>query len=225
MWNGKNKAVTFSYDDGIIFDRQLVEILNRYGMKCTFNLNSGIQTAANRFEIEGKVITRMNMKELPKLYEGHEIASHTLTHPSLTELDEETIFNEVSRDIVNLENLFECDVVGMAYPYGTYSDKVVNILEQCGIKYARTVEATENCDLQKDLLRFRATCHHSDKKLDNIIDSFLNYEGSEPQLLYIWGHSYEFYVNENWELFESICSRLSGRDDIFYCTNRQAFGL
>ena len=42
MWNGKNKAVTFSYDDGTEHDIRLVEIFNRYGMKCTFNLNSGL---------------------------------------------------------------------------------------------------------------------------------------------------------------------------------------
>ena len=42
MWNGKNKAVTFSYDDGIEQDKQLVDIFNTYGLKCTFNLNSGI---------------------------------------------------------------------------------------------------------------------------------------------------------------------------------------
>ena len=42
MWNGKNKAVTFSYDDGIEQDKRLVDIFNTYGLKCTFNLNSGI---------------------------------------------------------------------------------------------------------------------------------------------------------------------------------------
>lgn len=42
MWNGKKKAVTFSYDDGIVYDKHLVEILNKYGLKCTFNLNSGV---------------------------------------------------------------------------------------------------------------------------------------------------------------------------------------
>lgn len=39
---GKNKALTFSYDDGQIHDRKLVEILNRHGMKGTFHLNSGM---------------------------------------------------------------------------------------------------------------------------------------------------------------------------------------
>ena len=38
---GKHKALTMSYDDGRTYDRQLVEIFNRYGIKGTFHLNSG----------------------------------------------------------------------------------------------------------------------------------------------------------------------------------------
>ena len=52
------KAITFSYDDGIESDRKLVEIFNRYGMKCTFNLNTGIQSRESHFDIEGKVVQR-----------------------------------------------------------------------------------------------------------------------------------------------------------------------
>ena len=38
---GLAKALTFSYDDGVEQDIRLVEILDKYGMKGTFNLNSG----------------------------------------------------------------------------------------------------------------------------------------------------------------------------------------
>ena len=38
---GKGKACTFSYDDGVVQDRRLAELLRRYGMKCTFNLDGG----------------------------------------------------------------------------------------------------------------------------------------------------------------------------------------
>ena len=39
-WNGKNKAITFSYDDGVTQDIRLIELLNKYNLKCTFNINS-----------------------------------------------------------------------------------------------------------------------------------------------------------------------------------------
>ena len=38
---GKQSAFTLSYDDGQIYDRKLVEMFNRYGLKGTFHLNSG----------------------------------------------------------------------------------------------------------------------------------------------------------------------------------------
>ena len=47
--NGKLKALTLSYDDGVEQDIKFVEILNKYGLKCTFNLNSG------KYAPEGKV--------------------------------------------------------------------------------------------------------------------------------------------------------------------------
>ena len=42
---GKHKALTFSFDDGRKEDRRLVELFNQYGIKGTFNLNSGLQDA------------------------------------------------------------------------------------------------------------------------------------------------------------------------------------
>ena len=53
------------------------------------------------------------------------------------------------------------------------------------------------------------------------IDRFLNMDTDEPQLLYIWGHSYEFDVDDNWEYMESILKKLAFHDDIFYGTNSQ----
>ena len=38
MFNGKNKAITFSYDDGVMQDIRLIEIFNKYNLKATFNI-------------------------------------------------------------------------------------------------------------------------------------------------------------------------------------------
>lgn len=38
---GLAKAITFSYDDGQVYDRRLIEIFNQAGFKGTFHLNSG----------------------------------------------------------------------------------------------------------------------------------------------------------------------------------------
>lgn len=223
MWNGKKKAVTFSYDDGVEQDRRLVELFNAYGVKATFNLNSGIQTRAFSF-VEGKsgiVVRRMNQQGLRGVYSGHEIASHGLTHANPVECDEETLYNEVQADKQNLEALFEQEIVGYAYPYGCYHDLAVKVLNDCGIRYARTVESSAAFELQSDLLRFRPCYHHNDERIFAGIERFLASESEEPSLLYIWGHSYEFDVDQNWEHMEKILKQLAGHSDVFYGTNAQ----
>lgn len=223
MWNGKNKAVTFSYDDGVEQDRRLVELFNKYGMKATFNINSGIQTGANVFveRNSGISVRRMNQKGLRELYAGHEIASHGLTHANPVECDEETMYNEVWADKRNLEAMFEREIIGYAYPFGSYNDTAVRVLADCGIRYARTVETVPEFGLQKDLLRFKANFHHNDAGIFDGIEKFLALEAKEPSVLYIWGHSYEFDVKQNWEHMEEILKRLAGRPDVFYGTNAE----
>ena len=93
MWQGKNKAVTFSFDDGVVQDRRFVGILNKYGLKGTFNLNSaklGYHSAGR--EVNGRTVdySKVEPYEIRELYRGHEIASHTLGHPDLTELTDYT---------------------------------------------------------------------------------------------------------------------------------------
>lgn len=224
MWSGKMKAVTFSYDDGVVFDRRLVEIFNRYGVKCTFNLNSGIMSGANFWESGGVEIHRMNANGLPDLYRGHEIAVHCLTHADLTRCDDETIRNEVVLDKQNLERMFGCEIEGMAYPYGTFNDKVVEIVGECGIKYARTTRSTCGAATPAHLLTLDAAMHHSDQHAFDYINEFLALnpaEMTEPKMMYIWGHSYEFEVDNNWDHIEQMCKLLAGKDDIFYGTNSE----
>lgn len=221
MWNGKMKAVTFSYDDGIRQDIRLVELFNKYGMKATFNLNSGIQSDVNPFIIKELVVHRMNVAGLKELYAGHEIAAHALTHANLTRVSLDTAYNEVKNDMEILSARFGQNVTGFAYPFGSYNDAVVEVLKKCGISYARTVKSSHNFDLPADPLRLEATCHHNDPRIMELIDEFLVLEPEKPQLLYIWGHSYEFDAENNWEHMESILQKLAGRDDIFYGTNAE----
>lgn len=223
MWDGKKKAVTFSYDDGVEQDRHLAELFNAYGMKATFNLNSGIQTKASSF-VEGKskiVVRRMNQQGLRALYKGHEIASHGLTHANPLECDEETLYNEILADKRNLEQLFEQEITGYAYPYGCYNDLAVKVLSDCGIRYARTVESVAAFGLQRDLLRFKPCYHHNDSRIYEGIEQFLRMETGEPAMLYIWGHSYELDADRNWDHMEKILRMLAGRSDIFYGTNAE----
>ncbi len=222
-WRSKyKKAVTFSYDDGVLQDKRLIEMFNRYGLKCTFNLNTGLDYNHGTWSYNGIFdVHRFNLEEARKLYHGHEIAVHGQKHLCLTELSQESLHTELSEDIKEIKRIFGTEPSGMAYAYGAYNDEVVSELRKLNIKYGRTVESCYNFDEQDDLLRFHPTCHHDDDRLFELAERFLNLNPNIPQIFYIWGHSYEFDGKDNWSRFEDFCKLISGRDDIFYGTNKQ----
>jgi hypothetical protein len=74
--------------------------------------------------------------------------------------------------------------------------------------------------LPSDWLRLEPTCHHDDPLLDELCERFL--ASSRPSLFYLWGHAYEFEAHDNWDRIEQFCSRMGGRDEIWYCTNLEA---
>lgn len=217
MFQGKNKAVTFSYDDGTLQDIRLIELFGRYGLKATFNLNSGLFGGGDR----------VPEQDIAALYAGHEIAVHTLTHPDLPKLDDEAVFHEVEDDRLRLSELAGYEVVGMAYPYGTSDSRVVDILRRTGVRYSRTVACTHRFTLQKEgLLQLNPTVFHLEwEQLFALGEQFVAMQPDTPQLFYIWGHSIELDRHDAWGKFENFCRLIAGHDDIFYGTNREVLGL
>ena len=102
-----------------------------------------------------------------------------------------------------------------------------NIFAKHGIRYARTVKSTNSFALPEKPLLLDPTCHHGDPKVFDLLEEFINAEPTDGDLLfYLWGHSYEFNRNEdfnNWDHLEKICKKISGRNDIVYCTNMEFF--
>ena len=220
--NGKMKALTLSYDDGVEQDRKLIEILNRYGIKAAFNLNSGLQSGASQWKRGDISIRRMNVASLPELYAGHEIAVHSLTHPHLENMDEETVINELEQDKLNLERIFNTKAYGMAYPFGTFNETVIHAVRRCGLFYARGVQSTHGFDIPEDLLTYQPTAKHTDPDLMELAEKFITLKPDKPQVFYLWGHSYEFDVDNNWQVIEDFCRLVSGKEDIYYAANAQA---
>lgn len=224
MLNGKLKALTFSYDDGVCPDGRLIEILDRYKMRATFNINTAKHPKSDvrPFYIRNDTkIETYTYGELREIYKNHELACHSLTHPHLELLDRATCRAEVLTDMINLEAITGEKPVGMAYPFGTYNDETVEVLSELGISYCRTTRATHSFEPQTDLLRFDPTCHHKDGQLMELAKRFIELEPETPQIFYVWGHTYEFEIDKNWDVIERFCELLAGRDDIFYGTNKE----
>ncbi|MBR4060638.1 MAG: polysaccharide deacetylase family protein [Lachnospiraceae bacterium] len=224
------KAITFSYDDGVTQDIRLIELLNKYGLKCTFNLNSNLFGTNNILHHHGLRIAqyRIALPDIKYVYEGHEVAVHTLTHPMLPKLEKDDIIYQIEEDRKNLEEIVGYDVVGMAYPGGgggpNNDDRVAQIIkENTKIKYCRTTATTANFELQENLYRFNSSEYHLNwDRMMELGKQFVEMKADKPQIFYIWGHSYEMeYDSRNWVRLENFFEMISGRDDIFYGTNRE----
>ncbi|WP_042462354.1 polysaccharide deacetylase family protein [Neobacillus dielmonensis] len=206
---GKHKVLTMSYDDGRAADRKLVEIFNENGIKGTFHINSGLFGTGDRIPHE----------EVAQLYKGHEISTHTVTHPTVARSPKEQIIEEVIEDRKSLEKIAGYTVRGLSYPNGSYNRLIKEMLPYLGIEYARTVHSTGSFSIPDDFHEWNPTCHHK-RDLMNLAEEFVQLHKKQYlYMMYVWGHSYEFDNDQNWDLIESFCEFISNRSDIWYATN------
>lgn len=208
---GKYKVLTMSFDDGKQDDRRLLEIFNRYDIKGTFHLNYGLMHQ----EI------RIDAKEIAKLYEGHEVAAHTMTHPTISRIPSTMMIQEILQDREGLEDLVGYPVRGLSYPNGSYNEMLESLLPGLGIRYSRVVGNSENFNLPSNPYEWLPTCHHNHKLME-LGKNFIDLTKSQHlYMMYVWGHSYEFSRDNNWELIEEFCQIVSKRPEIWYATNIQ----
>ncbi len=227
---GKSKAVTLSYDDGVRQDLRFIETINKYGLKCTFNLNSlSMRNGVTAEEVKEKMLGN-----------GHEVAVHGLNHRAEGTLRPIEGIKDILDNRLELENTFGIIIRGMAYPdsgityftNGANYTAIKQYLSELDICYSRTLSGdNDSFELPADWHAWMPTAHHNNPNILNWIDKFVNLNTSpkaycatrRPRLFYIWGHSYEFDTNNNWDLLEEICKKLSGNDDIWYATNMEIY--
>lgn len=225
---GRSQALTLSYDDGVYQDIRLMKTITPHGLKCTFNINTGCFGEKDADDIAKGRLSRSQVLALYK-DSGHEVAVHGKTHPFLDQMPPAMATAEVLDDRKEIENMFGTVVRGMAYPYGTYNDDLVGILKNCGIVYSRTTRSTGNFAIPTDWLRLPATCHHSDSRLPELCDKFLeNDRHGKPKLFYLWGHSYEFdRIGQDgrdcWHIIEDFAEKMGNRPQIWYATNIEIY--
>ena len=207
---GKHKVLTLSYDDGKSADRPLVAMFNKYGLKGTFHINSGLMD---------RDPDRIPLSEVKELYKGHEVSCHTYTHPTIERCPISGVVKQVLLDRVLLEDACGYPVRGMSYPNGSYSDEIKKVLPGCGIEYSRIVGNTDDFAMPTDYLEWKSTCHHNHNLMENARRFADLHKKQYLYMMYVWGHSYEFDLADNWEHMEEFCAFIGGRDDIWYATN------
>lgn len=227
--DGKLKMFTVSYDDGNDCDAILVEMLRRHGAKGTFNLNSGLigDDEVQMPEDKEKRWKRMTVEEALEVYgDDMEIAVHGSQHPWWDKLSPVNAMADILDDRRALERATGRIIRGAAYPWGTYSKDVIEILRQAGFAYCRALNTTKKLKaMPKDPLCYEGTVRHREPQVLDIAKRFAADACTDgrPLAFYLWGHTYEFMQYDNWHIMEEILSIVGDREDVWYATNLEYF--
>lgn len=201
------KYFLLSFDDGTVYDRRLVELLNKYGIRGTFNLNSGLEDFVWYYE-DRFPIRRQILSEVGDLYRGHEIASHSLHHQWLNTLTPPQISREIGGDCETLKKIFALPEIGFGVPFTACGEREIKIIRKF-VRYIRLSEFAESFALPKDPYHIPIHGLYNDPDIREKLARFAEND-LQDSLFVMAGHSYELEVLNHWEYMEQLLRFLSG---------------
>ena len=203
------KQFVFAIDDGTVFDKKVIDIFNKYGIRATFNLNSGLQDYV--WFKDWLEVRRLRLEENKSIYDGHEVASHSLTHPYLTSLSDEDVYREVKEDIENLRHIFCRDIESFSFPFDGYDERTINAIKSLGITHVILPAIDDSFHRPIDTFHIKATSWNIDDAL-NKVRRFI--EDEQAELFVYLSHSYDYEYEGNYDKLEELCQIVSSNKDI-----------
>ena len=203
------KIFLLSFDDGTVWDKPFVALLNKYGIPCTFNLNTGLEDFVWEFE-DRLAVRRQKLTDTVEQYRGHEVASHTQTHPWLNSLTPPQLRREVDEDCKALKEIFGLTQIGFGVPFTACSDREIKIIQK-NVRYIRLSEMSDCFALPKDPYHIPIHGLYNDADIREKVVRFA--ENDLPESLFVMaGHSYEFEVLDHWDYIESLLQFIQSFD-------------
>ena len=194
------KYFVLSFDDGTVHDKRFVELLNKYQIPCTFNLNSGLEDYIWKFG--GNPVVRQHLADTVEQYRGHEIASHSLTHPHLEQLPPPRLRQEVEGDCAALKEIFAVNEIGFGVPFTVCGEREIHIIKKY-IRYIRLSEYASSFALPEDPYHIPIHALYNDADVRQKIAAFA--QNDLPRSLFVMaGHSYELEFLNHWEYMEDL---------------------
>lgn len=195
------KIFLISFDDGTVWDRRFVELLNKYGIKATFNLNSGLEDFVWQYE-DRFPVRRQILADTVELYRGHEIASHSLHHHWLNTLTPPQLSREVGDDCAALKQLFGLQEIGFGVPFTACNEREVKIIRKY-VRYIRLSEFSDSFAPPADPYHIPIHALYNQPDVRERIAAFA--ESDLPVALFVMaGHSYELEVLDHWGYMEEL---------------------
>lgn len=201
------KYFLLSFDDGTVYDRRFVQMLNRHKIRGTFNLNSGLEDFVWHYE-DRFPVRRQILSEVGDLYRGHEIASHSLHHHWLNTLTPPQLRREIGEDCARLKEIFGLEKIGFGVPFTACGEREIKIIRKFA-RYIRLSEFTDSFALPKDPYHIPIHALYNDPDVREKIARFAE-SGPEDTLFVMAGHSYELEVLNHWDYMEELLAFISG---------------
>jgi len=211
------------WDDGVASDARLVEVLRRFGAPATFNLCPGTHSArrTSGWKFRGEFpVWKLALGEFVAVYEGFDVANHSMNHPRLTSLPQSEAAREIQQARDSLEQIFGKPVTGFVYPFGDFDRDVAGLVADAGHTYARTTGGAARLPAE-DRVSIHPTVHFLSPEFWEEFDrcKVLGHP------FYFWGHSYEMVSESHWSGLENMLSRICGDPDVRWAGVQEVAGL
>ncbi len=144
--NGTNPVVAITFDDAFVnVMENAVPILKMYNLPAGIFVPTDSLGRPPRWEIpdgwpdKNEIV--MSEEQISKLdKDGFEILSHTVSHPFLTEINDDSVKAELVQSKQTLESIVGHEVVGVSYPHGAKDDRVCEAARNAGYKLGFTID-------------------------------------------------------------------------------------
>ena len=214
------KIVSLSFDDGTVYDLRFIELLNKYNLKATLNLNSGLKDFV--WYYGDHPIERLDLEAHRLAYEGQEVASHSLTHPYFSSLTEGEVIRQVKEDVENLSRIFAYRVEGFAFPFHDQTEEnIATVKENADLSYIR-YSYLDHSGTHRDRYHIHINALYDDEDIYERLEEFKADDSPENGLFVIAGHAYEFEVKNDWEKIEKLLAYLKNDDALTVLPLRDA---
>ena len=118
--NDKKIAISFDCAYGNEYTKKILDVLDEYQVKCTFFT---VEFWATKYSDD--------LIEIAK--RGHEIGTHSKTHPNMSKLNKGQILEELNSSKKVIEDITGKTVTLFRPPYGDYDDLVIETAESLGL--------------------------------------------------------------------------------------------